>query len=112
MNYLKQYHFPGNVRELENILERAITLSTGEEIDIADLQLSDHTAKALHGNKDQASSQFIRGEQPLEDFMDDIERKAITEALEACRWNKTAAAKELGITFRAMRYKLKKLGMD
>ncbi len=116
MAYLKQYHFPGNVRELENILERAITLSGGEAIDISDLQLPDHTAKALHKEDDReeidTASNFIRGDKPLEDFLDDIERKAITEALDANRWNKTAAAKELGITFRAMRYKLKKLGLE
>jgi len=116
MTYLKQYHFPGNVRELENILERAITLSAGEAIDISDLQLPDHTAKALHKEEDREenypASNFIRGDKPLEDFLDDIERKAITEALDANRWNKTAAAKELGITFRAMRYKLKKLGLE
>ena len=114
MTYLMQYHFPGNVRELENILERAIALSGGDEIDTVDLQLPDHTAKSLHGNEDDSAiaSNFIRGDKPLEDFLDDIERKAITEALDACRWNKTAAAKELGITFRAMRYKLKKLGLE
>ena len=116
MTYLKQYHFPGNVRELENILERAITLSAGQAIDIADLQLPDHTAKALHkeenSEENNTGTNFIRGDKPLEDFLDDIERKAITEALDACRWNKTAAAKELGITFRAMRYKLKKLGLE
>lgn len=124
MSYLAQYHFPGNVRELENILERAITLSGGKEIHADDLQLPDHTAKTLH-SETQATAQsnqqitmkvpetsFIRGNKPLEDFLDDIERKAITEALEATRWNKTAAAKELGITFRAMRYKLKKLGLE
>jgi two-component system response regulator PilR (NtrC family) len=113
MTYLQQYHFPGNVRELENILERAITLSDGAEICIMDLQLQDHTAKTLHGNNENIEFEsFTRGNKSLEDFLNDIERKAISEALEACRWNKTAAAKELGITFRAMRYKLKKLGLE
>ena len=124
MDYLKQYHFPGNVRELENILERAITLSSGEEIHSDDLQLPDNTAKSLYGDspielqQNQPSNikvpeiSFIRGDKPLEDFLDDIERKAIEEALETTRWNKTAAAKALGITFRAMRYKLKKLGLE
>ncbi|MCP3674265.1 MAG: sigma-54-dependent Fis family transcriptional regulator, partial [Gammaproteobacteria bacterium] len=112
MAYLKQYHFPGNVRELDNILERAITLSGGEAIDISDLQLPDHTAKVLDKVEIDTASNFIRGDKPLEDFLDDIERKAITEALDACLWNKTAAAKELGITFRALRYKLKKLGFE
>lgn len=113
MKYLQQYHFPGNVRELENILERAITLSGGETINIIDLQLPDHTAKSLHGSdRTTEPPTFVRGDKPLEDFLADIERKAITEALDACRWNKTAAAKELGISFRAMRYKLKKLGLE
>ncbi len=114
ISFLQQYHYPGNVRELENILERAVTLSGGEKIDVDDLQLPDLAGKALHNNNaiTDAEHDFNRGEQPLEDFLEEIERKAITEALEACRWNKTAAAKKLGITFRAMRYKLKKLGME
>ncbi len=112
MSLLEQYHFPGNVRELENILERAITLSGGDKIDANDLQLPDHTAKALHSSTEPVERHFVRGNKTLDDFMDDIERKAISETLEACRWNKTAAAKELGITFRAMRYKLKKLGLE
>jgi len=117
MAFLQQYHYPGNVRELENILERAVTLSGGEEISVDDLQLPDLTGKALYGkdnNKEtnHDAENISRGEKPLEDFLVDIERKAIIEALEACRWNKTAAAKKLGITFRAMRYKLKKLDLE
>ncbi len=111
IKFLQQYHFPGNVRELENILERAITLSGGDDITVDDLQLSNLTGKALYDDKE-IEHNFIRGEKPLEDFLEEIERKAITEALEACRWNKTAAAKKLGITFRAMRYKLKKLDLE
>ncbi len=114
ISFLQQYHYPGNVRELENILERAVTLSGGEKIDVDDLQLPDLAGKALQNDSGNADTKpdYDRGEQPLEDFLEEIERKAITEALEACRWNKTAAAKKLGITFRAMRYKLKKLGME
>lgn len=112
IDYLKQYHFPGNVRELENILERAVTLSNNDIIDTIDLQLPDITAKALHNQPIQKTSSLERDGLPLEDYLEDIERKIITETLESCRWNKTAAAKELGITFRAMRYKLKKLGLE
>jgi len=112
MKFLQQYHYPGNVRELENILERAITLSGGEEIGVDDLQLPDLTGKALYEEDKETEYNYVRGDKPLEDFLEEIERKAIVEALEACRWNKTAAAKKLGITFRAMRYKLKKLDLE
>jgi len=81
-------------------------------IDIADLELPDITAKALHGTQQQNDPGLERGNLSLDEFLNNIERKVITETLEACRWNKTAAAKELGITFRAMRYKLKKLGLE
>jgi len=113
MTYLKSYHFPGNVRELENILERAITLSSGEVIEAEDLLLPDQAAKTLHVSQmSNEQPQHNRGDQSLDDYLEDIERKVIKEALESHRWNKTAAAKELGISFRAMRYKLKKLGLE
>jgi len=119
MMLLEQYHFPGNVRELENILERALTLSGGKNIKADDLQLPDHTRKTLHSasnssldNTTPQSSSYKRGEQTLDEYLERLERQAISETLEACRWNKTAAARELGITFRAMRYKLKKLRLE
>lgn len=103
---LKQYRFPGNVRELENILERAIALSDGKKIDADDLNLP------LNPETIPDAPAFDPSKISLEDYLEDIERKAITIALENNRWNKTAAAKELGLSFRSLRYRLKKLGLD
>lgn len=102
MDALLRYPFPGNVRELENILERAITLCDGNTIQAGDLRLS---ATA-------ATMPVSAGPVSLEPFLDSIERDTIIKALEQTRYNKTAAAKLLGITFRALRYRLKKLGLD
>ena len=99
---LQDYDFPGNVRELENILERAMALTTGGEIGKEDLQL------AAKPQKDAAN---LKG-MPLQEYLDAVEKEAILEALAKTRFNKTAAAKLLGITFRALRYRLERLGMD
>jgi two-component system response regulator PilR (NtrC family) len=101
---LSTYRFPGNVRELENILERALTLSSGDVIDVDDIQLRPDTQEhdAPSGPDDA----------PLETQLEEIERDAIVKALEQTRYNKTAAAKLLGISFRALRYRVKKLGID
>jgi two-component system, NtrC family, response regulator PilR len=101
---LLAYPFQGNVRELENILERALTLSSGPEIDLADLQLpaSQETAPAATAGLGA----------PLGTQLEEIERVAIIKALEQTRYNKTAAAKRLGISFRALRYRIKKLGIE
>jgi two-component system response regulator PilR (NtrC family) len=102
---LLAYRFPGNVRELENILERALTLCSGEEIDVADLQLREE-------DRDETAPQPDRGGAPLGTQLEEIERDAIVAALEQTRYNKTAAAKLLGLTFRALRYRIKKLGIE
>jgi two-component system response regulator PilR (NtrC family) len=117
---LKGYDFPGNVRELENILERAFTLCDAERIDEDDLHLGNApilpdnqpTADARPTENGAAPTAVPDGEMDLEGYLETIERSAIEKALEATRWNKTAAAKRLGISFRALRYRLKKLGME
>jgi two-component system response regulator PilR (NtrC family) len=101
---LLQYQFPGNVRELENILERALALCSGDQIDVEDLQLPAEAADDTHHAVEPGS--------PLGTHLEEIERDAIVKALEQSRYNKTAAAKKLGITFRALRYRIKKLGIE
>jgi two-component system, NtrC family, response regulator PilR len=102
---LESYAFPGNVRELENILERAITLSTSGEITAADIQLRPTPAGSVAIENTPAGA-------PLGDHLEEIEREAILKALEQTRYNKTAAAKVLGMSFRALRYRIKKLGIE
>lgn len=103
---LQSYRFPGNVRELENMLERAYTLCEGEEIKPGDLRLSD--APGISENGEASLAQIDN----LEDHLEEVERKLIMQALEETRWNRTAAAQRLGLSFRSMRYRLKKLGLD
>ncbi|MEK7876930.1 MAG: sigma-54 dependent transcriptional regulator [Pseudomonadota bacterium] len=100
---LQSYGFPGNVRQLENILERALALTTSEEIKREDLQLSQAPGR---GDRTDLLSA------PLPERLEDLEKKAIMQALEKTRYNRTAAAKLLGITFRALRYKMEKLGIN
>lgn len=118
---LQGYGFSGNVRELENMLERAYTLAEGEFIHPQDLQFQQ---TALH--KKASSTADISTQDPtvtlsepalervenLEEHLEDVERKLITQALEDTRWNRTAAAERLGLSFRSLRYRLKKLGID
>ena len=122
LEVLRNFPFPGNVRELENVLERALALCNEGRIDVADLQLR---AVPRPDNAPPPSAESIaqmRGQQPapaapaatpaLGDQLEDVERAAIIKALEAARYNKTAAAKALGMTFRALRYRIKKLGIE
>ncbi|HKO87990.1 MAG TPA: sigma-54 dependent transcriptional regulator [Burkholderiales bacterium] len=101
---LLAYDFPGNIRELENILERAIALSASDQIQAEDLQLAPPKAAVQESSTPNAKW-------PLQDYLDRVEREAILEALDQTRFNRTAAAKLLGITFRALRYRMERLGI-
>ena len=126
---LTRYHFPGNVRELANVLERAVALCENAVIMPDDLQLtltvpteeqftkpvldSKHKSSEPEGPINKASGPALpEDEESLDSYLENIEKSVIVDALEATRWNKTAAARKLGITFRALRYKLKKLGLE
>jgi len=100
---LAAYAFPGNVRELENVLERALALCENLHICAADLNL----APAPPSSMTSSDTKY-----PLQDFLDQTERAVILEALEQTRYNKTAAARVLGVTFRSLRYRLERLGIE
>jgi two-component system response regulator PilR (NtrC family) len=123
LDVLQNFPFPGNVRELENVLERAMALCNDGRIDVPDLQLravprmenapiSPETIVQLRGAAAQTSPASEPAHTALGDQLEDVERAAIVKALEAARYNKTAAAKALGMTFRALRYRIKKLGIE
>ncbi|MET1022826.1 MAG: sigma-54 dependent transcriptional regulator [Pseudoxanthomonas sp.] len=138
LDVLARYPFPGNVRELENILERAMAMADEEAIDASDLRLPQNERRnappqaptppepqdydPFRSNPPQlvTSSSLPGGlptgntdsDGPLPSYIEQMERAAIHKALEDNRWNKTKAAAQLGITFRALRYKLKKLGIE
>ncbi|RQO77587.1 sigma-54-dependent Fis family transcriptional regulator [Aquitalea sp. FJL05] len=99
------YNYPGNFRELENILERAIALAGDDKVDVLDLQLT-----PCPQSDDEQNAEYA-GSEPLQDFLDRVEREAILKALDATRFNRTQAAKLLGLTFRSMRYRMDRLGI-
>ena len=101
---LQQYAFPGNVRELENILERATALCSGDVIEADDLHLEPEDMGGIESAG--------RGSETLDDYLNRIERQAILEALQKTDGNRTAAARLLGVTFRSMRYRLERLGIE
>ena len=105
LDALMGYPFPGNVRELENILHRAVALCEGDTLREEDLLLP----RATSGT---APSSAGVSEVPLESHLEEIERRAILEALEETHWNRTAAARKLGMTLRSLRYRLSKFGLD
>jgi two-component system response regulator PilR (NtrC family) len=142
LRYLQSYAFPGNVRELENILERALAFSNGEVINVEDLGLRPMLAEASESEPaldDDAAAVAPPGPavadapsggppaaarvaavrlsddgipESLPDYLDQLERDAIGRALEKTRYNRTAAAKLLGISFRALRYRMQRLGIQ
>ena len=137
LRYLQSYPFPGNVRELENLLERAMAFSNGETINVEDLGLrpasespeneraADEAAASEAGAKAAPASgapaaperRVVRISEEgipdsLPDYLEQLEREAIQRALEKTRFNRTAAAKLLGITFRALRYRMQRLGLS
>ena len=128
LSALQAFPFPGNLRQLENILERTFALANHSAVKAEDLQLAcnpselapnkllqqsawqlQDTIDSVKSNPDQFNSSRFTS---LDDFLQNIERQAIEEALEETRWNRTAAADQLGISFRSLRYRLKKLGLE
>jgi two-component system response regulator PilR (NtrC family) len=119
---LQNFTFPGNVRELENVLERAMALCNQQSIEVGDLQLRAVTRPENAPPPTAEQLAVMRTTAPprppdavrsgLGEQLEDVERAAIVKALEQSRYNKTAAAKLLGMSFRALRYRIKKLGIE
>ncbi len=124
-NALSRYDFPGNVRELQNILERACAMCESHTIELEDLGLTTNKRSTSDTNASTKMTVVVPDTPPdaslfppiesaptfdsLDTYLQEVERGIIERALQQCRWNKTAAAEQLGISFRALRYKLKKL---
>lgn len=104
LQLLLGYNYPGNFRELENIIERAVALATGPEIGPDALQL-------LPVEDDVPSPPALAGGESLQDYLDRVEREVLLKALDTTRYNRTQAAKRLGISFRSLRYRLERLGI-
>ena len=118
---LLHYNYPGNFRELENILERAVALAQDDVIDVDDLQIHSHQAvmaaepvEVWGGNETgvAAVADFQLGRTQIQDYLDDIERAILTQALQQTRYNRTQSAKLLGISFRSMRYRMERLSIE
>lgn len=119
MAMLKNYDFPGNVRELENVLERTLALCSEVEIGVDELQLPNQTLDAavkdtIEVTQTSVNILPINTDQnlPLQDFLDRLEKDSIVKALNESRYNRTKAAKTLGITVRSLRYRMERLGLN
>ena len=106
MRVLANYSFPGNLDELQAVLQRAVSLAENDCIRAQDLRLSQVDAA------EEEATNLPVVTNNLEQYLENIERAAIVHALENNRWNKTAAAAKLGISFRTMRYRCTKLGIE
>jgi two-component system response regulator PilR (NtrC family) len=104
LHALQNYSFPGNVRELENIIERAVAMCSGSIIEVQDMLL----VPVEQGQSDNSS---LGSKYPLTKYLDEVERQALLEALQQTGFNRTAAARLLGLTFRTMRYRMERLGI-
>ncbi|CAB1219432.1 Transcriptional regulatory protein ZraR [Acinetobacter bouvetii] len=121
-NFLLSQYYPGNVRELRNIIERAITLSDDEKIDLPQLQSAPLRYPAASSSDEPEESTTLRSDillaskklpdEGLELYLENIEKDILMNALNLTHWNRTLAAKKLGMSFRSLRYRLKKFGLD
>ena len=121
-DFLLHQYYPGNVRELRNIMERAITLSDDEKIDLPHLQSAPLCYASVSSLADQQAQPNLSAgglvsskklpEEGLELYLENIEKDILLNALNLTHWNRTLAAKKLGMSFRSLRYRLKKFGLD
>lgn len=110
LHTLQQYNFPGNVRELENIIERALALCEGNEITSNDLHLTPMIQIEAQPTQPEATA-FPTSKYSLPEYLDEVEKQALLAALQTTNFNRTAAAKRLGLTFRTIRYRMERLGI-